>query len=344
MNTRLEVFISSAMDELSFERETACEVLREFASEPGLFELFPAMSISPRAACLQEVRDCDVFVLIIYRSYSEPTFEEYYEAVERNKPIIVLLRDTDVPREEKVTEFLQGLREPHGNEARFLFKTYRTLADFRTAFREALARELTRLLRSPMCTMTRERMYDLGTEIVRSSQRRLAIVQRTPSLFFGARPYDSDQKWVWEREFLAHLEAWVEEAGAQDSHRHLVYAYLPRDARQHFLECKAGPREAIAKRVREVLPRYKQVQSDTGQRLRFVALETTISGPFAVGDDRVGFWLLGDQGAVCLYQENRRIADLIFEMLLGQTFPRSTAEEMVEELLSEPASAQGRRQ
>lgn len=330
------------MDELRFERETAAEVIRELSQEPELFELFPAMSESPIRAFIERVRECDLFVLILCRQYSAPTMAEYKEAVACDKPIIVMVRSSNEPRDEQVRELLRQLEgraaAPAQERAEVLpavqmvYRTYGTLDEFRTELKRSLVYEIGKVLRPPLHTLTREEMYNLGTEIVEFSQRRLAIVERTPSLFFGVRPYHlpETQKRTYELRFAQSLERWIRSA-IEDSRRSFIYAYSPDDVRRTLENQDESLRQALTARCAQNVRVYKVIEQDSGQRLRFGPLRTPFSGPLAVGDARFAFWLLGSSDAVAIHQENRSIADVVFRMLNRYTVRDVDAEAILGE-------------
>lgn len=78
---RITVFVSSTMQELQYERETAAAVIHGLAQHPEFFEIFTARAEAPEQAYVEAVRECDVYVLVVYRSYSDAVMEEYHEAV-----------------------------------------------------------------------------------------------------------------------------------------------------------------------------------------------------------------------------------------------------------------------
>ncbi len=208
-------FISSASEELEYDREVACESLREMNVSPVLFEVFPAMSQSPLESCLDEVRNSDIFVMLLWKSLRPAVHEEYTEAVRRGKPILVLVKslNENEERDAGLKEFLAGLSAGSQTHLvrRVTWKHYRRLADLRGAVRDSIATEIAKFYKEPIHTLTREEMYELGTSIVRHAQKRLYLFQRTPSLVLGARDYLAQDatKYAHEREFADALHAWM---------------------------------------------------------------------------------------------------------------------------------------
>ncbi len=88
----INVFVSSDMTELEYDREIAQEALKDINVNSILFEVLPAMSESPRGIYCEEVGSCDIFLLLLWKSFRSAVQEEYGEAVRRNKPILILVK------------------------------------------------------------------------------------------------------------------------------------------------------------------------------------------------------------------------------------------------------------
>jgi hypothetical protein len=329
---QIQVFVSSTMDELAYERETAVDVIGRFSASPGLFELFPAMSMAPARAYIEAVRECDMLVLIIYRQWSAAVMAEFEEAVAQDKPVIVLVRASEEPRDAQIQQFLAGLqgRDAVMRVPRYVYKTFGTLRQFRESLHEALVHEMSRRFQPPLHTQTREEMYDLGTDIVQYSQRRIAVFERTPSLFLGARPYHAKQdgKWGYEERFVRAWEGWIATA-VTDTRREFVYTFST-DYTQRLIAAQSDAvRVAIRATLTERATYYKDLERQSGLRLRFAPL-ATISVPVIVGDSRVAFWMLGGQDlAVCIQQENRQIAQFVVQMLKAHMVQSVDADAMM---------------
>ncbi|MGQ9494235.1 MAG: DUF4062 domain-containing protein [Anaerolineae bacterium] len=56
----IKVFISSAIEDLEYEREMATRVVESLNLQPVVFESFPVMSNELEDAYLDEVRSCDI--------------------------------------------------------------------------------------------------------------------------------------------------------------------------------------------------------------------------------------------------------------------------------------------
>ena len=112
----MNVFISSVVDGMEEFRDAASDgaaVLRHKVTRAEHFRASPA---TPQEACLREVRESDVVVLIIGERYGfvqasgmSATHEEYLEAKDR-KPIVVFVQ-RDVEREPRQEEFLRDVQD-----------------------------------------------------------------------------------------------------------------------------------------------------------------------------------------------------------------------------------------
>ena len=93
-----KVFISSVIKGMDNFRAEAKETIKLMNLVPVMSEDFPASTNSSKDACLQAVRECNLFVLILGKNYGEKTEDgisvthaEYSEAKKQNKPILVFI-------------------------------------------------------------------------------------------------------------------------------------------------------------------------------------------------------------------------------------------------------------
>ncbi len=140
---------------------------------------------------------------------------EYDEAVERAKPILVFVKDLreEEKRRPELEKFLEGLKGSGDTKpsVRTVFCRFRRLSDLKSALRQSLINEIGKFYEVPRVTLTRRELYDLGSDIVANAQKRLYIVQRTPSLFLGSRPYlaAEEEKFAYENAFLKEIKDWI---------------------------------------------------------------------------------------------------------------------------------------
>ena len=108
----MKVFISSLIKGYEAYREAASAAARALCLEVIRAENFGARPETPRQACLAEVRDSDVLVLVLGAAYGHvqdsglsATHEEWREAVREHKQVLVFVENTE-DRELKQEAFL----------------------------------------------------------------------------------------------------------------------------------------------------------------------------------------------------------------------------------------------
>jgi uncharacterized protein DUF4062 len=97
------VFISSIQRDFSDVREAARKAVESLGMHALMAETTGASTESPRRALLDQVRDADIFLLLLGPHYGEPgesgrspTEDEYDEAVRLRTPILVLRQNTEM--------------------------------------------------------------------------------------------------------------------------------------------------------------------------------------------------------------------------------------------------------
>jgi len=295
---------------------------------PILFELFPAMSVSPSESYTEEVRDCDIFLLLLWKSLTEPVLKEYHEAVKRGKPILMLVKSLTGNEKRKLDlgAFLKKF-DPNSRERpprRVTYHKYRSVAELKTAVRESVAAEIAKFYREPVYTMARNEMYELGTSIIQYAQRRLYVFQRTPSLILGARPYiaDDSKKYAYEREFADVLKKWIG-ANYKLADKEFVYLFSAKATKKEIQG------EPVEERVNDNVRRLKEIEVESGRRFRIETLDVPMSGPLIVGDNRYAIWILGEDQAVSISQENKGISDILVVILNSYSQKHLSNEEML---------------
>lgn len=314
------MFISSAMTELEYDREIAQQVLRDMNVSPILFEVFPAMSESPSESCTEEVRTCDIFLMLLWKSFRPSVEEEYSEAVKRNKPILILVKSLieNEEREPKLKAFLAKLASGSQKRPtrRLAYKKYRKVNELRVAVRESVAAEIAQFYKEPIYTMARNEMYELGTSIIRYAQRRLYLFQQTPSLVLGARPYlacDST-KYAYEKQFAHALQTWIEDNYKLDD-KEFLYLFSLEATKKEMQENRLIENADYRLSVENKVQRLKETEAQSGRRFRIAMLDVPTSGPLIVGDNRYAIWVLGGNRAVSIMQENNKICDILVRIL-----------------------------
>ncbi|AWM92286.1 hypothetical protein DJ564_16365 [Pseudomonas sp. 31-12] len=105
----MKVFISSVVRGFEQFRAAAKDAVEALDMKPIMSEHFGARTYSSEHACLTEVDQCDVFVLILGVNYGyepEPgmsvTQQEFRQAVSRRKPILVFIQQTEFDEKQAV--------------------------------------------------------------------------------------------------------------------------------------------------------------------------------------------------------------------------------------------------
>jgi hypothetical protein len=116
----MKVFISSVVRGFEDFRSAAKEAVETLDLRPVMSEHFGARPYSSQQACLTEVDQCDVYLLILGAHYGyeqEPgvsvTQQEFRQAINRRKPILVFIQQTDFDDKQgvfvnEVSDYKQG--------------------------------------------------------------------------------------------------------------------------------------------------------------------------------------------------------------------------------------------
>ena len=107
MENPLLVFISSVIASMAAEREAAEAAIRAIPlSRPWVFERSPASALPLAESYLRKVRECDIFVLLLGATLTDPVKREVKTAQDAGKPLLVFL-GASAPAE--VTAYAQTL-------------------------------------------------------------------------------------------------------------------------------------------------------------------------------------------------------------------------------------------
>ncbi len=96
-----KVFISSVMGDYSKFRLAAKKAVEMQNCHPVMAEDFGARPTSAQAACLEGVRNSDIYLGILGGRYSEPTRDEFKEAQESGRPVLVFVETVDRDTQQK---------------------------------------------------------------------------------------------------------------------------------------------------------------------------------------------------------------------------------------------------
>ncbi|HQZ96588.1 MAG TPA: DUF4062 domain-containing protein [Pyrinomonadaceae bacterium] len=322
MKKGITVFVSSAMRELENEREIIQEVFVELNINASLFELFPAMSQAPLEAYTDEVRECDIFILIIWKSLRPAVKAEYEEAIRTNKPILIVIKslidseERDIEAKRFITGLSDGFDEDGSIAKKAVFKNYRTLAEFRIAVRDSIKTELAKYYGEPRYTQSREEMYELGIELISKTQKRLYICQQTPSLILGAREYTADQqsKILYEQQFLDALILWIETNKANRT-TELCYFFSKSNLQKELEDFDLLSNSEVTLELNEKIDWLCSLERSTSRRFRFTMTDQPFSGPLIISDNHYGIWILGSSEAISISKEDEKFCNMLSRVL-----------------------------
>jgi bacterioferritin (cytochrome b1) len=332
--SKLKVFVSSAIDELEYEREIATRTIADLNLEPSVFEGFPAMSKTLEDAYIDAVKNCDIFVLILWKSLRPAVEREYLEAVQDNKSILIFVKmlKEGEKREDRLDEFL-GTIKSRGEEGinaaniRF-YKHYRSLADLEEGLRDGIISEINRkLTRTIITTNTKEHMYELGTNIILSARKRVCITQQTPSLLLGCRPYHAGggEKILYEVNFHDALCEWIDST-IGDKERRCMYIYDAQSTKAEMEE------HGLQNRVKERIELFKEKERRSGHRIRISSAPFRYCGPLAVGDSWFAIWVMGGDNALSISYANEQVADTLADVFGQMVSKITTVDDLLKEL------------
>ena len=339
----LNIFISSSESELKNEREIAFDVLNDFNMGPILFELSPAQNMSPHTAYLQGVDECSVFIILLYLTFPIAVKKEYLRAVERSKPIIILVRTCNYneKRSPELINFLDSLREEESSDSAIRISCYREFQNLKTLKKElirSISHEIAKFYQDPIATLTRDETYFLGADIIAQSQKRLFIFQNTPTLILGTKNIKKDGNYSKipfnpaEEQFLNCLNSWIDR-NQEKSNVEFYYLYS-KGLTKKEIETKIAVEdiETIHTEIKERLKFYSDLEERTNFRFRFIPLDTPVSGPFIIGDNRYAYWLMGYLDSVSISQENAKIAETMIKMIKYHSVRAYSYEQIVNDL------------
>ncbi len=320
---RIKVFVSSRMYELEPEREIAPEIVRELGFEPILFEDMPATPRTPQQAFLDGVTRCDIFVMILWTGYSKAVRREYECADSLGKPILIFIKDLRGKKETREKRLENFMKKIH------FYKRFRKLADLRSQLREGLIEEVSRRYRErPKRFDNIKDVYEEATRVAKEAQKRLCIIQWTPSLILGAHPYERSEKVHYEGGFEEIIENWARRV-KNNRRRTFIYAYYAPFTREDISEY------GLEERARNNLKKYKELEILSGGRFKLLS----ITGPYPppiieVGDDNYGIWFRSTErsNVASMVQKDKYVAEILVNLVLQLSERDKTEDELLQEL------------
>ncbi|MCI2425130.1 DUF4062 domain-containing protein [Candidatus Acetothermia bacterium] len=336
--SKLKVFVSSSQTkrELEYDREIAKIAILELQLEPVMFEGLSARSKDRRAVYIDEVKNCDIFVLILWKTLRPAVKKEFDEAISNNRPILIFVKTLHCgeERDADLRKFLHGIqgtdRADWGESVPYIpfYVHYDTLRDLKKRMKEGIIAEISRMLaREPISTYTRQELYELGTRITRQARRQLFLFEQTPCLVFGPREYGQpiNEALFYEKEYYLALQEWIELVD-QDTTRQFLYFFNAQATKE---EVQKHPNPS---QVKETLVTLKEKEKQTGERFRLIPSPPNYSGPIALGDNWFAFWLVGEADAVTISFVNEKVSDAVSRNFHQMGSRRISLEKLLKDL------------
>ena len=135
---RLQVFVSSTVEELKDARAIAREAINDFQFSPLMCEDWGASTESSRKTYLKEIKNSDVYIGIFWKNYSEPTVEEYREAIRLGKEILLYVKkEENELRNNNLKEFLTNIKNLDSGH---IYYEYDTVVDLKSRIKDNISR------------------------------------------------------------------------------------------------------------------------------------------------------------------------------------------------------------
>lgn len=312
-------FISSRIWELEAERETAKETLYSLGfKEVIVWEELPGRPSPPRKSFLKEVDRSKIFILILWKEYSEAAVREYKRAKSRQIPILVFIKKPQ--REEKLDPKLREFVDTEISQS-LSWKEFEKLSEFRESLKKAVNDLLFEHLEIPFLSHSRKDLYELGEDIAASAKRRIVLMARSLILVTGPRPYASDSPIGYEK---SHYDCLLEIArNAKEGKIKFSCGYVVPYIRKELLDhpkVRSFARENLSKLVNDSCKKVPQ-------SLFILATPPPTWDPFftfIVGDNRFAIWFKDPADPeiyACISSDDQTIANAlvhIFESVCRQ--------------------------
>lgn len=171
-------------------------------------------------------------------------------------------------------------------------------------------------------------MYDLGCRIADEAERRLIIIQRTPSLILGPEPIqnEEEEKNQYDCKFIEEMEKHVKRALEG---RGFLFRYLFSDemTKKRLDKLSRSQRNSKNNTFNSNIRSLKK-QEDNSQKVienklnytfRIAPISSSYLNPLALGDDTLAY-MLGQFGtkSVVLKITSKRIADAVYQQITGE--------------------------
>jgi len=323
----VKVFVSSREIELMNFRKVSKQVIEKLNMYPVLFEeKNVATNKNTNKAYIEDVENCHIFILILWKSMSVPVRDEYTTAVKEHKPILIFEREIfeKEVRDPSLNEFLDEYQLGTSQNFRNTVKSkFRTETEFSATLKESLKEELISAFERPVRLYDRSKMYKEGSKLIEQAEKRLYIFQRKATLFyanedlkdeFGEEDLELNYR-NFELDFAKNLRTWIVD---KNNFGDIKFAYIfdmSLTKRKINKIRNEEARSRIIDLIKENLLFFKNIEKQSKDKFKFTALDTPVSGPLMIADNYYGLWILGQRNSISIYHENERISSVLAEGL-----------------------------
>ena len=312
-------FISSRIRELEVEREVAKETLLSMGfGEILMWEDIPGQSRPPKDVFLKNIGRSRIFIMILWKEFSDDVIEEFERAERKGIPILIFIKETRTSWGEKRDPRLQKFID---SISTLSWKPFRKMSEFRSVLKEAVMMELFEHLETPFLSHSHKDLYELGEEIASSAKSRLTLLARSLILITGPRPYISDTPTKYEKshyDCLMRLFHKAKEGRIKFSCGYLI----PTTVKE--LTDHPKIREFAKEKLTQLFNSSSMKDSQSLFTLVTPSPEWTPLFTFIVGDDRFAIWFKDPANPEiysCISSEDPTIATAlihIFEFVCEQ--------------------------
>lgn len=157
----------------------------------------------------------------------------------------------------------------------------------------------------------RDEMYDLGVKIIKENARqRLIVVQTTPSLLLGARPYNvklKKNKNKHDQDFVDELDNWIESCvSTRIEKKFCLYIY---DTEATVSDIRNKKNDIELGSVEGQIRFYKRKERESAGRFHLSSVSGKLSEPIIVGDNRAAIGITGRTTGLAIQSLEKGNAD-----------------------------------
>jgi hypothetical protein len=317
----IHVFISSSLTELECEREVAEKTILGLGLKPVMFEILHAMDKPLENAYIDAIKGSQIFVLIVWKDFTEAVEKEYNTAVECGIPILLLAKKPTF--RETRTERLDSLINVAAKSAKTgnvkyvpFRKNFRTLAEFEHELKEGVMKLISDRFTEPVLTTTNiDTICETNQNMIQNATKRLLLVTKTPMLLLGVKPYKSKQKKRNPNQLYQALMSWIETL-KNDENKEMLYLYSVEDTRNEIKQ------NNLEKTVEANLKKFKRLEEETNGRFQLCPLKE-FPGRINISDNCFGIQFRAPEGeAVYIHRQDAAISSNLFKAFCG--YCRST--------------------